>query len=126
MVLNDTEFTADKRSILNGLIVKHMFILEPHSWSFLSTFETESNLSDAYKKAYVVFFIRLFRGRKNSHWENRLSRWDNFICFHFLVNEFHSQIKKVYTQNEPKFTRIEHFLNHRESQWVSGSCYCDK
>ena len=67
--------------------------------------------------------IRLFRGRKNSHWENRLSRLDNFICCHFLVNGFHSRIKKVFTDNQPKFTRIEHFLTHRESQWVSGSCY---
>ena len=51
-----------------------MFILEAHSWSFLSIFETKSNLSDAYKRVYVVFVIRLFRGRKNSHWENRLPR----------------------------------------------------
>ena len=28
-----------------------MFILEAHSWSFLSIFEIESNLSDVYKKS---------------------------------------------------------------------------
>ena len=123
MVLNDTIFTVDKRSILMS---KHMFILEAHFWSFFSIFETESNLSDAYKKVCVVFVIRLFQCRKNSYWENRLSRWDNFICCLFLINEFHSQIKKVYTENEPKLTRIEHFLIHIKSQWVSGSCYCDK
>ena len=37
---------------------KHMFILEVHSWSFLNIFKAETNLFDAYKKAYVVF-IRL-------------------------------------------------------------------
>ena len=46
---------------------KHMFILEAHSRSFLSIFETGSNLSDAYKNVYVVFIITLFRGRKKSH-----------------------------------------------------------
>ena len=93
-----------------------MFILEAHSSSFLSIFETESNISDAYKKVYVVFVVRLFQGRKNSHWENRLSQWDNFICCHFLINEFHCQIKEGFTENEPKFTCIEHFLTHREPQ----------
>ena len=123
MVLNGTKLTADKKAFL---MAKNMFILEAHSWSFRSIFETELNLSDAYKRVCVVFVISLFRGRKTSHWENRLSWWENFICCHFFINQFHSQIKKVFTQNEPKFTRIEHFLNHRESQWVSGSCYCDK
>ena len=36
-----------------------MFVLEAHFWSFLSIFEVETNLSDAYKKVYVVFVIVL-------------------------------------------------------------------
>ena len=36
-----------------------MFILEVHSWSFVNIFEAETNLSDAYKKVYVAFIIRL-------------------------------------------------------------------
>ena len=79
-----------------------MFILEADSWSFLSIFETESNLSDAYKKVYAVFVIRLFRGRKKSYWENRLSLWDNFICCHFLINKFHYQIKKSFYSKRAK------------------------
>ena len=96
-----------------------MFILETHFWSFLSIFEGDRNLSDAYKNVEK-------QCRKSSHWENRLSRWDNFVCSRFLINKFYSQIKKVFTQNEPKFSRIEYFLTHRKPQWVSGSCYCGK
>ena len=36
-----------------------MFILEVHSWSFLSISEAETNLYDAYKKVHVMFVIRL-------------------------------------------------------------------
>ena len=61
----------------------------------------------------VCSAIRLFQCRKNSHWENRLSRWDNFIYCHYLINEFHSQIRTFFTQNEPKFTRIEYFLTRK-------------
>ena len=32
-------------------MAKHEFIFEAHSWSFLSKFETEPNLSEAYKKS---------------------------------------------------------------------------
>ena len=97
-------------------MAKHMFILEAHSSNFLCIFEAESNPPDAYKKVYVVFVVRLFQCRKNSHRENRLSGRDNCICCQFPINEFYSQIKKVFTSNEPKFTRIEYFLTHRESQ----------
>ena len=54
-------------------MAKHMFILEAYSSNFLSIFEAESNPPDAYKKVYVVFVVRLFQCRKNSHRENRLS-----------------------------------------------------
>ena len=96
-------------------MAKHVFILDGHTWSFLSIFEAEPNLSDAYKKLYVGFVIKLFQCRKNSHLENRLSRWGSSICYHFLINKFHSQIKKV-TQNEPRFTCVEYLLTHRDSQ----------
>ena len=68
------------------------------------------------KNVYVVFVIRLFQCRKNSHLENRLSRRDNFIRCQFLINELNSKTKKVFTQNEPKFTRIEGFF---DSQRIS-------
>ena len=68
-----------------------MSILEYHSWSFLGIFEVKSNLS----------VTRLFQCRKNSHWENRLTQRDNFICFHFLINEFqerfYSKLAKIYS-----------------------------
>ena len=34
-----------------------MFILEAHSWNSLSIFAAEPNLSDGYKKVYVVFVV---------------------------------------------------------------------
>ena len=66
-----------------------------------------------------MFVIRLFQCRKKSHWENRLTRWDNFICCHFLINEFHSQIQKSFTQKSQNLLILNTFWlteNFSESQ----------
>ena len=94
-----------------------MFILEVHSWSFLSIFEAETNLYDAYKKSACNVCCKTFTLQKILIGE---------IDFLGETNEFHYQMKKVFTQNEPNFTSNEYFWTYRESQWGSGSCYCNK
>ena len=39
-------------------MAKHKFIVKAHSWSFLSIFEAEPNLSDAYKKSVCSVFYK--------------------------------------------------------------------
>ena len=66
-----------------------------------------------------MFVIRLFQCRKKSHWENRLTQWDNFICCHFVINEFHSQIQKSFTQKSQNLLILNTFWlteNFSESQ----------
>ena len=53
-VFNDTKFTANKKSILDGLAYVHS---SAHSWSFLRIFEAEPNLFDGYKKVDVALVI---------------------------------------------------------------------
>ena len=67
---------------------------------------------------YVVFAIRLFQCRKNFHWENRLRGWDNFICCHFLINEFYFQIKKSFYS---KWAKIYSYWVLFDSQRISVS-----
>ena len=82
-------------------MAKHVFILEAHTWSFLSIFEAEPNLSHAYKKLYVGFVIKLFQCRKNYHWENRLSRWGNF-----MLSISHKQIPFPNQESYSKWAKI--------------------
>ena len=97
-------------------MAKHMFILEAHSWSFLSIFETKSNLSDAYKKVYVVFVIRLFRGRKNSHWEKKTSSLRQF----YMLSFSHKQISFPNEENfYSKWAKIYSHWTLLESQRIS-------
>ena len=96
----------------------HMFILETHSGSFLSIFEAESNLFDAFKKVHAAFVIRMFQYRKSSNWGKRLSRWDNFICFHFLIKRFLFPNQESFYS---KWTKIYSYWILFDSQKISVS-----